>query len=123
MINNHKRTIAAILSGIVFIVFIMLVEWINLGNPNNITIGAILSSSLFSLAYTFIVRDAEWRLGIWTSFAYWAYLSLVSLTLLLNHQPEWWPLTEAFIIIAMACLAVQFGKLIMKTTPWFSHAR
>jgi len=115
MINNHKNILAIALSGIVFGLFIALVINLEIGNPDNIIIIAILSSSLSSFLYAFFVHNAGWHLGILTSSAYWSYLLLVSAALLFNNQPEWRPLIEAIIITAMACLAIHLGKVTRNT--------
>lgn len=109
-INNHKYLIAVILSAIVFLAFILLISFFNFGNPDNISIIAIMLNSLFGFLYAVLVKNPTWYLGIFTSFVFWVYLSLVSISLFFYQQPEWWPLGEAMVILVTACLAVLLGK-------------
>ena len=69
-INNHKYLIAVILSAIVFLAFILLISFFNFGNPDNISIIAIMLNSLFGFLYAVLVKNPTWYLGIFTSFVF-----------------------------------------------------
>lgn len=70
------------------------------------TLGACF---VLSAIFGFAQPLGGWRLGPWTSAAFWLYFGGVAIALLFNSGFEWIPFLEAVTSLAVGCIGAMLG--------------